>query len=204
MKPFTSLVHFIIYLVGMLLLPFFRAARHVYKIYLSQRERYRFKSCGEKLSLASPVYMSDEKYMTIGRNFKAKPGLRMTCIGKYNKVRYTPELIIGDNVSVNYYCHIGCLNRIVIGDNVMMGSYVLIEDHAHGKEPSETPVAQRELYSKGPIIIEDNVWIGDHACILAGVTIGRCSIIGANAVVTRDIPPYSVAVGAPAKVVKRQ
>ena len=64
------------------------------------------------------------------------------------------------------------------------------------------PVAKRRLHSKGPIIIEDNVWIGENACILENVRIGKCSIIGANAVVTHDIPPYSVAVGVPAKVIK--
>ena len=85
----------------------------------------------------------------------------------------------------------------------MIGSHVLIEDHSHGTiQEIETPVAKRNLHSKGPIIIEDNVWIGENVCILENVTIGRCSIIGANAVVTHNIPPYSVAVGAPAKVVK--
>ena len=81
-------------------------------------------------------------------------------------------------------------------------SCILIEDHSHGTaDDIDTPVAKRRLHSKGPIIIEDNVWIGENACILENVRIGKCSIIGANAVVTHDIPPYSVAVGVPAKVV---
>lgn len=147
--------------------------------------------------------MESEKFMEIGDNFKSKPGLRMACIGKYQNVTYHPKLTIGNNVSCNYYCHIGCLNKITIGNNVMLGSYVLIEDHSHGTANDvETPVALRPLNSKGPIVIEDNVWIGDHACILENVTIGEGSIIGANAVVTHDIPSYSVAVGAPARVVK--
>ena len=62
---------------------------------------------------------------------------------------------------------------------------------------------KRPLHSKGPIIIEDNVWVGENVCILENVRIGKCSIIGANAVVTHDIPPYSIAVGVPAKVIKK-
>lgn len=64
------------------------------------------------------------------------------------------------------------------------------------------PPAKRLIYSKGEIIIEDNVWIGDKATILAGVKIGEGSVIGANTVVTKDIPPYSVAVGNPVRIIK--
>ena len=99
--------------------------------------------------------------------------------------------------------HIGCLNKIVIGDNVMLGSRVLIEDHSHGTaDDIDIPVAKRTLHSKGPIIIEDNVWIGEKVTICPGVHIGDGAIIGANSVVTHDIPDYCVAVGSPAKVVK--
>ena len=98
----------------------------------------------------------------------------------------------------------GCINRIEIGNHVMIGSYVLITDHSRGElERTNVPVAKRQLLTKGSVIIEDNVWIGEHACIMPGVTIGEGSIIGANAVVTHDVPPYSVAVGVPAKVVKQ-
>ena len=59
----------------------------------------------------------------------------------------------------------------------------------------------RQLVSKGEVIIEDNVWIGNNVCILGGVRIGMGSIIGANTVVTKDIPPYSIAAGVPAKII---
>lgn len=58
------------------------------------------------------------------------------------------------------------------------------------------------LISKGPVVIEDNVWIGEHACIMPGTTIGKGSIVGANAVVTKDVPPYSLVGGVPAKLIK--
>ena len=111
---------------------------------------------------------------------------------------------VGDNVFINSYCHIGCINKIVIGNNVMIGSGVLITDHQHGiLAYSDTPVADRELVSKGPVIIGDNVWIGQRAQILKGVSIGDGAIIAAGAIVTHDIPSNCVAVGVPAKVVRQ-
>ena len=64
------------------------------------------------------------------------------------------------------------------------------------------PPINRPLFSKGPVVIEDNVWIGDKATILSGVTIGMGAIVGANSVITKDIPAYAVVAGSPAKIIK--
>lgn len=139
----------------------------------------------------------------IGRGFISQPGLKIECIDSYAGKQYHPCLSIGDNVFINSNCHIGCINKIVIGNSVMIGSGVLITDHQHGTlADSDIPVADRELVSKGAVVIEDNVWIGEHVCILSGVTIGEGSIIGANAVVTKSIPAHSLAVGVPATVIE--
>lgn len=156
-----------------------------------------------RISMPVPYYIIGTEYMTIGRDFSTMPGLRMECLDNYCGQHFHPQLILGEGVSFNFFCHVGCVNRISIGNHVMIGSYVLITDHSHGElNRSDIPVAQRLLLSKGPVVIEDNVWIGEHACILPGVTIGRGSIVGANAVVTHDVPPYSLVVGVPAKVIK--
>ena len=85
-----------------------------------------------------------------------------------------------------------------------MGRRVTITDNSHGKNTSyvefQLSPCKRNIYSKGPVIIEDNVWIGDKATILAGVKIGFGSIVGANSVVTKDVPPYSIVGGVPAKI----
>ena len=67
----------------------------------------------------------------------------------------------------------------------------------------DNPLLKRELDIKGPVIIGDNVWIGDKVSILSNVTIGKGSVIACNAVVTKDVPPYSVVGGVPAKVIKQ-
>lgn len=83
---------------------------------------------------------------------------------------------------------------------------MLISDNSHG-DPKDMALRNiapnaRPIYSKGAIVIGDNVWIGEKAAILAGVTIGEGAIIGANAVVTKNIPPYSIAAGIPARIIK--
>lgn len=86
-----------------------------------------------------------------------------------------------------------------------MASRIYISDHSHGNvsiEDLEHVPAMRPLYSKGPVIIEDNVWIGEGVCILPGVTIGENCIIGANSVVNKSFPKNSVIAGIPARLIK--
>ena len=88
---------------------------------------------------------------------------------------------------------------------VLLGRKVMVNDTSHGgfiREQLDIQPNLRPLCSKGPIVIEENVWIGEMVCILGNVHIGRGSVIGAGSVVTKDIPPYSLAVGCPAKIIK--
>ena len=93
-----------------------------------------------------------------------------------------------------------------MGNGVLTGRWVTITDNSHGETDYETLKMQpilRKLYSKGAVKIGDNVWIGDKVTILPNVTIGNGAIIAANAVVTRDIPPYSIVAGNPARIIKQ-
>lgn len=157
------------------------------------------------LDLPPHFCISGCRYISIKGKFTAGEGLRMECIDKYAGEEFTPYLEIGNGVVINRNCHIGCINKIIIGDNVLLGSGILITDHSHGflndKEMDESYI-HRKLLSKGPIYIGENSWIGENACIMPNVSIGKGCIIGANSVVTHNIPDYSVAVGCPAKVVK--
>lgn len=128
------------------------------------------------------------------------------CWERYGEQHFTPTLTIGNHCDIGEYNHISACNKITIGDGVLTGRYVYIGDNAHGgfsQEEVQIPPAKRRLISKGEIVIGNNVWIGDKVTILAGVTIGNNVIIGANSVVTHDVPPNSMAIGAPAKVIKR-
>lgn len=116
-----------------------------------------------------------------------------------------PSVSIGENCNFGDYLHLTCISRIHIGNNVLTGRWVTITDNGHGTTDYDSltvPPAKRSLYSKGPVIIEDDVWIGDKATILPGVSIGKGAVIAANSVVTKDIPPYSIAGGNPAEIIK--
>lgn len=107
---------------------------------------------------------------------------------------------IGENSGVGYACVIN--NGVTIGKNVMMGPEVLIYTQNHNTGAVDVPMCKQGMREMRPVIIEDDVWIGARAVILPGVTIGHGSVIGACAVVTKDVPPYSVYVGNPGRVVK--
>lgn len=159
-----------------------------------------------ELFVEYPVSLCGGRYMKIGNNFRACANLRLECIDGWNGELFSPKLTIGNNVTLHYRCHIGCINSIVIGNNVLMGSNVFITDHSHGTlEATSKDISwiRRPLLSKGGVVIKDDVWIGENVTILPGVTIGEGSIVGANSVVTHSVPPYSIAAGNPAKVVRQ-
>lgn len=116
-----------------------------------------------------------------------------------------PQCIIGNGVSLGEYSHITCASRIVIGNDVLTGRFVLISDNNHGDTTTagiQQPPLRRKITSKEMIEIGNNVWIGDKATILGGVTIGDGAIIAANAVVTSDVPPRTIVGGCPARVIR--
>lgn len=164
----------------------------------------KFQAAGPNFSLPVDAMLLGADKIRIGRGFTALRGFRLEALTWYKDGHYSPTIEIGDHVSMNCNVHIGAINRIQIGHHVLIGSNVLITDHAHGHpgDTSSLPVVERPLYSKGPVIIGDNVWIGDNVVILPGVTIGENAVLGASAVVTKDVAAGSVVVGAPARAVR--
>jgi len=153
-----------------------------------------------------PFDIRNKGYIKIGKNFTTGFGCRIDAFPLNNEIKTC--IVIGDNVQINDYVHIAAVGSVIIGDNVLMASKIYISDHNHGSyndfrsdSPDVKPIDRLPVIK--PVIIEDNVWIGESACILPGVTIGKGSVIGALSVVTKNIPPFCIAVGVPAKVVKK-
>lgn len=146
-------------------------------------------------------------FMSIGSLHVGK-GCRIEAISKFKHQIFYPELIIGNNVSINDYVHIACVNKISIGDNCLFASKIYISDHNHGIYKGEfvsdvnVKVSERDLDTDKVVYIDENVWIGENVSILPNSYIGKNSIIGANSVVKGYIPENSIAVGVPARVVR--
>jgi len=156
--------------------------------------------------IRSPFYIRGRKLISWGPGFTAGVGVRLDAFSNENNK--AKLLMIGDRVQINDYVHIGAIQSVVIGDDVLIASRVFISDHNHGRydkadlmSSPDVPPKDRPLFAAAEVI-EDRVWIGENVCVMPGVKIGQGSIIGAGAVVTNDIPPNSIAVGVPAKVVK--
>ena len=152
-----------------------------------------------------PIYIRGKSAITWGRGFTTGVGVRIDAFTMDNR----KLIIIGDRVQINDYVHIGAIEHISIGNDVLIASKVFITDHNHGRynqkdeqSSPNVPPAQRPLISAA-VIIEDRVWIGENVSIMPGVKIGSGAVIGAGSVVTHDMPSDCICVGIPARVVKR-
>jgi len=151
-----------------------------------------------------PLDIRNRKNIDLGENLTTGVGCRLEAYPVEDKV----VLKFGKNVQINDYVHISAMQSVSFGDNVLVASKVFISDLNHGSYSGEeqdspnTPPNERKLYAKA-IIIEDNVWLGEFVSVLQGVTIGKGTIVGANSVVSKSLPPYVIAVGVPAKPVKK-
>lgn len=160
---------------------------------------------GSIIGLGCQLQGGGNKNISIGDNTILVSHNILGCWTSHNGIDYDPHIIIGDNTAIGEYTQISAAKEVRIGNGVLTGRFVYISDNNHGTSclaDLKMQPSKRDLYIKGPVVIEDNVWIGDKASILSGVTIGKGAIVACNAVVTKDVPPYSVVAGVPAKVIK--
>ncbi len=165
----------------------------------------QFLSCCNSFVIGEDLQLDGPQYMTIGDFFYCGKHNRLQCIESYAGVRFFPNLTIGNNVSMEDSCHIGCVDSISIGSGTMIASKVFITDHFHGNISQEDLAMspRNRALSHKPVRIGENVWIGDGACIMPGVVLGNNVIVGANAVVTHSFADRCVIAGVPARLIKQ-
>ena len=160
---------------------------------------------GNSSIIRKGCFLKGGRYIEIGVHTYIGRNCVLTCWDEYSGECFFPSIKIGNDCSIGEYSHITSIHSITIGNGVLTGRRITITDNSHGRSSIEElniQPAQRQLYSKGPVVIEDNVWIGDKVSIMPNVHIGKGAIIAANSVVTKDVSDYSIVAGVPAKVVK--
>ena len=157
--------------------------------------------------LRFPITIRGRKYIDFGEGLTTGLGCRFDCFP--GKKKNDKKLFFGKNVQINDYVHFVAMESITIGNNVLMASHIFISDNSHGSYKGDEndsspniPPTQRE-YATSPITIGDNTWIGEGVAIMPGVSIGKGCVIGSHSIVNKSIPDYTVAVGTPAKVIKK-
>lgn len=154
------------------------------------------KGTSKRLFLGSGIRIINSKSIYFSSNVSFGIFARIECYG--SGIDKEPLLKIGKNSSFGDYCHIGALSGVIIGDNVLCASGVLIIDHSHGNPKIDLKATKledpkiRSLTSRGKIVIEDNVWIGERVIILSGSYIGEGAVIAANTVVRGNIPARTI------------
>lgn len=150
--------------------------------------------------MVKPDFLFNENRISIGSYVEIRKGARLEVFPKSGTT--DAKIEIGDGTSIHFYFHCGAASSVKIGKNVLIAGRVFITDHDHVYDDDDLPCTQSGL-NTAPVVIEDEVWIGEGAVILKGVTIGRRSVVGANAVVTKSVPPYTVVGGIPARFIKK-
>lgn len=161
--------------------------------------KYRFGHFGHRSSIKSSLRIDCPKNIYVGND---------VCVGYKSWLASVPltseksELIIEEGCVLGNFNHIYATSSIIIHKHVLTADKVYISDNLHGYEDVNIPIMHQPIIQKRTVEIGENSWLGENVCIL-GANIGKHCVIGANSVVTSDIPDYSVAVGAPAKVIKK-
>jgi acetyltransferase-like isoleucine patch superfamily enzyme len=162
-----------------------------------------FGSFGSQSWLKSPDQIVGPKNIWIGNNTRIEKGSVLYAIQEYADVHLSGTITIGNDVYINRFFNASSADKIRIGNRVTCGSNVSMFNYDHGWLDIHRDINSTPLLVHGEIDIGDETWIGNNTVILGKVKIGKHCVIGAGSIVTKDLPDYSIAVGNPAKIVKK-
>ena len=178
---------------------FNRIYRYLYRHSFSLLFAKSFKFYGKNISIVSPDIIEGEEYIHLDDNVSIGS---MCWLLAYKQDEKLPSLNIYQNATIGRFSHIVALKKVTIEKNVLIADKVYISDNIHSYTNINLPIKDQTIEFKGEVIIGENSWIGENVSIV-GAKIGKHCVIGANSFVNKDIPDYSIAVGTPAKVIKK-
>jgi acetyltransferase-like isoleucine patch superfamily enzyme len=175
---------------------FIRLKCKVFSLFISGA----FGHFGRQTVLMSPIRLSGERRISIGDHVFIGPDSWLQTIS--GEESGPIAISIGSGTSIAGACVISAVKNVTIEDKVLVARNVYISDHIHRYIQAGVPVLAQGLDKIMPVLIKRGAWLGQNVVVCPGVTIGEGAVIGANSVVTQNIPDYCVAAGAPARVVK--
>lgn len=179
----------------------------VYRIKLKLRiilyklfNKRHFGAFGRNVTIVQPLKIEGKKNIFLGDHVSIANLVWLAALPHTGE--QTVRLKIGSGTSIGHFNHIYATKSIIIGKDVLTADKVYISDNQHGYDDIKVPVIKQSVRQCNAVEIGDGTWLGENVCVI-GASIGKHSVIGANSVVTHDIPDYCVAVGSPARVIKR-
>jgi len=156
----------------------------------------RLGSCGRGLQIGFPATIKNPASIAVGDMVVIREHAWLNC-----EQRDQPTLSIGDRSYLGRFAHINAGQSVVIEDNVLVGDRVHVSDHQHAYKDPSRPIIEQGVTDPEPVLIRSGSWLGLGCVIMPGITVGRGAIVGANAVVTRDVADLEIVGGVPAKVI---
>lgn len=159
-----------------------------------------FYQWGRNSMIMPPLRVNGQELISVGSGIFMGAG----CWLNANPVEPVagPIMVIGDGCSFSGSCVISAVSMVKIGREVLFARNVYIADHDHSYSDTSRAILHQGVDHVGQVVIDDGSWLGQNVVVTSGVHIGRGAVIGANSVVTRNVPDYSLAVGSPARVIK--
>lgn len=188
-------------LVGRLSVTCYRAWRRATGKLFSLLIASSFARFGRRSTIMYPLRLTGEERISIGNRVTIGAGSWLQALPHDDDT--SQAITIGDYTSMQEGCVVSAVRRVVLEDSVLLARNVYISDHMHAYSRVGVPILDQGVDKIKPVLIKSGAWLGQNVVVCPGVTIGRGAVIGANSVVTTDLPDFSVSVGAPARVVKR-
>lgn len=179
----------------------FRLIKNNIKAFI-ERFKLQYKFYKSRSCLGKPYSVLNSQYIEVGHNVKIKKNSRIECFSMFGGKEYEPRLIFEDGVIVGFNCTFFCTDTLRIGHDTILAGGCMVTTENHGINPESALPYHAQPLTSAPVSIGNGCWLGQNVCVLPGVKIGCKCIIGSNAVVNKDIPDYSIAVGVPARVIK--